>query len=62
MTPKQLLSQINAHLKKTKESPSAFGKRVLNDPAFVLKLKRKPARKPFPHTVDKVLAAITPTQ
>lgn len=37
-THKQLIDRINAHLNKTGEKPSAFGRRVLGDSGAVLRL------------------------
>lgn len=56
MTPKQLLAQIEAHLKRSGELAYPFGLRVLGDKTFVWKL-RNSDRKPTVDTINTVMAA-----
>ena len=57
MTGKELLKEIRRHLRITKESPYAFGRRVMGDQTFLWKLRhhdRQPRRK----TLQKIARAI----
>ncbi len=57
MKPKELIAIINKHLKKTGETPSSFGRRVLGDQSFLWKLKNY-GREPRDETVKKIVKAI----
>lgn len=57
MTPKELLALIRRHLRKTKEAPSAFGRRVMHDQAFLWKLKNQ-QRVPRAETIRRIRLAI----
>lgn len=57
MTPKQLLAEIKAHLKRSGEKQYPFGQRVMHDKAFVWKLKNM-GRVPTPETVTKIMRAV----
>lgn len=48
----QFLADVEAFLTRTSMSAAAFGKDALNDPSFVLDLRR--GRKPGLGSVDKV--------
>ncbi len=47
-----LHTEVHAFLKRSGMKPSRFGRKVLNDPSFVLRLK--PDKDPLPATVAKV--------
>ena len=51
-----LLNHIERYLKRTGVKPTVFGRRVMNDPAFVRQLRN--GREPGPKTERRVLAAI----
>ncbi len=48
----QFVADVEAFLKANNLTPSAFGREALNDPSFVLELRR--GRKPGLGSVDKV--------
>jgi hypothetical protein len=47
-----LLPEIERHLRRTGEAPTAFGRRVVRDPRFVLDLRR--GREPRASTCARV--------
>ncbi|HYG29808.1 MAG TPA: hypothetical protein VD887_06290 [Allosphingosinicella sp.] len=51
-----LLYRIERHLRRTGLTPSAFGRKAMNDPAFVRHLRK--GREPMPRTEARVLAFI----
>jgi hypothetical protein len=51
-----LLTRIQRHLRRTGLSPTAFGRRAVNDPRFVHDLRN--GRKPGPRIQARVLAWI----
>lgn len=57
MTRDDLLRTISAHLRKTKESPYAFGRRVMGDQTFLWKMKNS-ERQPRQATIAKIRSAI----
>ena len=57
MSPTELLHKVEAYLKRTKETPTAFSRRVCGDPALVLKM-RKYKRELRHDLQSKVLRAI----
>lgn len=57
MNRKELLREIRAYLKASRESAYRFGARVLGDKAFVWKLKNS-NREPWERTSTKVMAEI----
>lgn len=52
----RLLKAVEAHLRKTGEKPSMFGRRAVDDPALVLTLRR--GRRVWPETEAKIMRAI----
>jgi hypothetical protein len=54
MIPKHLLTRIHRHLRHTGTSPTAFGRRVVNDPRFVHDLRN--GREPRDTTEARVHA------
>lgn len=51
-----LLHRIEMHLRRTRTSPTRFGRDSLGDPCFVLSLRD--GRRPRPSTCRRVLAFI----
>ena len=56
MDNKQFLARVEAHLKRTKVSPSRFGKEAVGDPSFVFELRK--GRSPSLGKVNKIMAII----
>lgn len=56
MTPSEFLDAIEAHLIASGETPTAFGKRVMNDPGFVFAIRA--GREPRFKIQQKVLKAM----
>lgn len=56
MTPEGLAEQIDAHLAKTGQSRTAFGRTVLGDPNIVFELHK--GRNVTLRLVRKILAAV----
>lgn len=57
MDRKSLIARVNRHLKKTRESPYAFGRRVMSDQTWMWKMQNS-TREPFKSTVSKILTAM----
>lgn len=57
MDRKALLLAVNRHLKKTRESPYAFGRRVMQDQTWLWKMQNS-TREPFKSTISKILTAM----
>jgi hypothetical protein len=55
-SPPDLAARVRHHLAQTKESPSAFGRRVANDPHLVRQLDA--GREPRRRTVERIEAAL----
>lgn len=53
-----LLMEIETYLHRTGVSPTAFGRRAVNDPRLVLDMRR--GRRPKPHTIERVTAILHP--
>ena len=51
-----LIRQIEAYMRRTRVSPSRFGREALGDPNFVTNLRE--GREPRPATVERVMAFI----
>ena len=60
MTPEHLAQRVDAYLKDTGISRTAFGVRVANDPNLVFQLQR--GRNVTLLTANKILAAIEETE
>jgi hypothetical protein len=56
LTPEELLSAIETHLLVTRQTASAFGLAINNDPALVLELRR--GRCPSLSLANRILARI----
>jgi hypothetical protein len=56
LSPKELLRRIDAHLARSGESPSAFGRRAANNPKVVSRLRA--GMEPRYSYEQKILAAI----
>jgi hypothetical protein len=54
-----LIDAIEAHMRRTKMSPTRFGREAVGDPNFVVTLRD--GRKPRPATIRRVLRYIVQT-
>jgi hypothetical protein len=56
LPPSELITIIDAHLVATRQTPSAFGRRVNNDPNLVLEIRR--GRIPRRRLANRILEVI----